>query len=151
MATLTRDADTNEEVIKIDDLFDTFYTKSEINAIIFMPLSGGTFSGNVSMGNYILAVPTPALPNMPSGINGFDDVNNVDGLTYMPLSGGTFTGNVSMGNNVLTVPTNAISGNVDTNEIIYMPRFGGTFTGNVSMGNNILTVPTPALPALTSM
>jgi hypothetical protein len=31
MAILTRDADTDEEVIKIDDVFDTFYTKGEID------------------------------------------------------------------------------------------------------------------------
>jgi hypothetical protein len=144
MAIITRDADLEEEVIKIDDVFDTFCTKAEI----FMPISGGTFLGNVNMGNYILAVPTPALPDIPSGINGFDDVNNVDGLTYMPITGGTFTGNVSMLNYILTVPTNAINGNIDTNEIFYMLKYGGTFLGNVSMGDNILTVPTPALPSM---
>jgi hypothetical protein len=30
MAVLTRDADINEEIIKIDDVFDTFYTKTEV-------------------------------------------------------------------------------------------------------------------------
>jgi hypothetical protein len=147
MAVLTRDFDDEEEVIKIDDVFDTFYTKSEINAIIFMPITGGTFIGNVSMGNYTLAVSTPALPDIASGVNDFNDVNDVDGLTYMPITGGTFTGNVSMGNNILTVPTTTVNGNTNTNEIIYILRFGGTFTGNVSMGNHILTVPTPPLPS----
>jgi hypothetical protein len=37
------------------------YTKSETDSK-FMPKTGGTFTGNVSMGNYILTVPTPPLP-----------------------------------------------------------------------------------------
>jgi hypothetical protein len=52
MAILTRDSDLEEEVIYIDDVFDTF-----------MPKSGGTFTGDVSMGDNILTVPTPPLPS----------------------------------------------------------------------------------------
>jgi hypothetical protein len=32
MAVLTRDADANEEITKVDDVFDTFFTKTEVNA-----------------------------------------------------------------------------------------------------------------------
>jgi hypothetical protein len=39
--------------------------QSNINTVIntYMPLAGGTFTGNVSMGTKILTVPTPALPS----------------------------------------------------------------------------------------
>jgi hypothetical protein len=54
MATLTRNSDTNEEVIKIDDVFDTFYTKTE-NDDRYVNVTGDTMTG-------ALYVPTPALP-----------------------------------------------------------------------------------------
>jgi hypothetical protein len=64
MAILTREADINEEIIKIDDVFDTFYTKEEvytqtqINTELNKKVnkSGDTITG-------VLNVPTPALPS----------------------------------------------------------------------------------------
>jgi hypothetical protein len=44
MAELTRDADEVEEVIKIDDVFDTFYTKTE-NDNRYVNVSGDTMTG----------------------------------------------------------------------------------------------------------
>jgi hypothetical protein len=41
-----------------------YYTETETDTklALLMPKAGGTFTGNVSMGNYILTVPTPSLP-----------------------------------------------------------------------------------------
>jgi hypothetical protein len=38
-----------------------YYTETEVDSK-FIPKSGGTFTGNVDMGSFILTVPTPALP-----------------------------------------------------------------------------------------
>jgi hypothetical protein len=54
MAVLTREADEDEEIIKIDDIFDTFYTRAEVDDT-FVNKSGDTMTG-------ALYVPTPALP-----------------------------------------------------------------------------------------
>jgi hypothetical protein len=54
MAELTRSSDTNEEVIKVDDVFDTFFNKTEADGR-YVNVSGDTMTG-------ALYVPTPALP-----------------------------------------------------------------------------------------
>jgi hypothetical protein len=54
MAELTRDFDDTEEVIKIDDVFDTFFNKTEADNR-YVNVTGDTMTG-------ALYVPTPALP-----------------------------------------------------------------------------------------
>jgi hypothetical protein len=59
MAILTRDADINEEIIKIDDVFDTFVPRDAEGKTI--QIKNGTFNFNNT--NTIVYVVTPALPS----------------------------------------------------------------------------------------
>jgi hypothetical protein len=63
MAVLTRDFDDEEEVIKIDDVFDTFVNKTEADNryvnVTGDTMSSGDFTFN---GTAKVYVPTPVLP-----------------------------------------------------------------------------------------
>ena len=125
----------------------------------YMPVSGGTFTGNVTMGsgaslnvntptNNSNATPKSYVDNAVSTVS--ESLDN-----YMPLAGGTFTGNVTMGSgatlnvNTPTEDDNAVN-LAYLNTVIEglpsngMPVSGGTFTGDVTMGSGAaLNVNTP--------
>jgi hypothetical protein len=125
MAVLTRNADEEELVIKIDDVFDTFFTKNEIIdlfANIFVKKSGDTMTG-------ALYVP--------------DNAGNTTTDIFLKKSGDTMIGILyvftpalpySLGNETTTPQ--------DINEItdIFVKKSGDTMTG-------VLKVLTPALPS----
>jgi hypothetical protein len=132
----------------------------------YLPLSGGTMTGAISMNSLYL------IQNLPTPINDGDAARKkyVDDLVadYLPLSGGSMTGGIDMGGNGITDPQYIAFDSTDTtglattgtlirwnsdNNLYYyngagwdgpingsfLPLSGGTMTGSINMGTNNIT------------
>jgi hypothetical protein len=120
-----------------------------------MPLAGGTFTGAVNMGGFVVANGgTPSAPTDLATKSYVDAQTGGGGSGALPLSGGTMTGVINMNGNDITglpnVPPASSSASskvyVDTALDGYLPLAGGTMTGSLLMGGSrIQGVATPLL------
>jgi hypothetical protein len=120
-----------------------------------MPLAGGTFTGAVNMGGFVVAnAGTPVASTDLATKSYVDAQTGGGGSGALPLAGGTMLGNIDMSGsdvrglpNVPPTPSSASSKvYVDTALDGYLPLAGGTMTGSLLMGGSrIQGVATPLL------
>lgn len=102
----------------------------------FLPLAGGTMSGNINMG-------THAITNMADPSSAQDAATKAYADLKLALSGGTMTGILNMGSHQISNVTDpsapqdaATKAYVDTAGNAFLRLTGGTMSGAIDMGNN---------------
>jgi len=128
---------------------------------VFLPLSGGTMTGNINMGvNLIsnLATPVSAADATTKAYVDSAIATSVSG--YLSLAGGTMTGAIAMGNFRITGLSNPLLAQDAATKAYadaaasgsFLALAGGTMTGNINMGVNLisnLATPLSAADAVT--
>lgn len=121
----------------VDDKVGTFP-----NVTGYLPLSGGTMTGNVNLNNKVISnVPTPVANSDAVNKKYVDD--KLISSSYLPLAGGTMTGNIDLNSKVISnVPIPTLSGDASNKGYVdgklaniqlssYLPLSGGTMTGSL--------------------
>ena len=106
----------------------------------FLSKTGGTMTGNISMGNNRITTTVN-----PTGVKDLARKKYVDDQDARRLSitGGTMSGNIIMGNNKITTTVNATGDKdlarkkyVDDRDNENLSLTGGNMTGDINMGNH---------------
>lgn len=104
---------------------------------LFLPLSGGTLSGTLSMNNNFIT-------NLPAAVATGQAVRyeQVVGV-FLPITGGTMSGVIAMNSNKITglaaATANGDAIRYEQVNGVYLPLSGGTMSGNINMGTNKVT------------
>ena len=122
----------NGDFTYIEDALNELY--GDINDAL--PLSGGTMTGSIAMGNHKITGLSP-------GTVSTDAVNKSQLDAKLDLTGGNLAGTLDLGNHKIT----GVTAGTDPNDVVTvsqlasgsLPLSGGTMTGTIDMGSNKIT------------
>ena len=107
------------------------------DASAYLPLSGGTLTGTLAMGNQQLSGSLDPTGGTHIGDRDYNDAR------YAELSGATMTGALAVGNQILSGPLDPAGGthvgDRDYNDARYAELSGATMTGTLALGNQELS------------
>lgn len=122
----------NGDFTYIEDALNELY--GDINDAL--PLSGGTMTGSIAMGNHKITGLSP-------GTVSTDAVNKSQLDAKLDLTGGNLAGTLDLGNHKIT----GVSAGTNPNDVAILSQIvtealattGGTMTGDIAMGSNKIT------------
>ena len=129
---------------------DAVLTTTTTTANAAMPISGGQFTGNITMasGKTIDGVDITNVASTANSADSLSQINQTNLANKMPKAGGTFTGAVTFNENITIGANKTIDGvNISARDAVLtstkttadaaMPKAGGTFTGSVAFDDDI--------------